>query len=826
LRDPRKAAIAYASLVRLLLCALLAASCRASSPDEVEEKFPKQPVEIVIDDSGVPHIYAKDDGDLFYAAGYQMASDRLYQMEMLRRRAYGRLAEVLGEDGFPLDRAVRTFDLPKLGRADHVLMKRDEPERARLLRAWTRGINARIEEVRSGKVARPFGFRPTEKDFLPEPWDEADPYVVLKGAGLALDKTIEFEIAITMLEGTYPDVMKAVQLLRPAVPFYTMPEAERPKTTKSVVSYPGYGIGLSGEDFRAAVRALSTMHAALPFGGGSNNWAVDGRHTKNGKPLIAGDPHLSFEFFGAPYPMHLSSPGYDVAGFAYPGTPGIALGHNAKVIWTATSAFADVTDVWAVKRKDLGVVIGDEVVNTVERTETIKVRGGREEEITYEEVPGYGVLIPQSVLPFPIGGPFLVNWPGLTARPARWFLELNRVSSIDEFEAAVDRMREMNYNFVAADSKGIAYRVGMDTPVRRDPSRAPYRALDGSDATTYWPGPFLPREQLPRTRAKDRGWIATANNDPFGFTADGRVDNDPWYYGALFDPGFRAKRIEEELTRLATRGQITLDDIKGIQLDTHSGLADELLPLLEKAHGKIATDDALAEFRDKPALEALHKILMSWDRRMARDSAGALAFLAYQRFFTSETMQEQIKLAYDFAMNLEAIFVTKVALQAARGDFPDASRLFKGGVDATLLRSAMRTVGWIEKRFGSIDKLGAYRDVKVTRFDHAFGYGVPLFDTPSDGGEDTVNVSQNIKFDETQKIWPSDYVSVKRTLGTFGDDGVPEVWVTFPVGNESDPNSALTKQLNTDYVDGKHRRLWFKRADVDAHAAKRTTLGP
>src|SRR5688572_8749041 len=113
---------------RPLLLALVVAACRAS-PEAEEEKFPKSPVEIVIDDSGVPHIYAKDDGDLFFAAGYQMASDRLYQMEMLRRRAHGRLAEVLGEEAFPLDRAVRTFDLPRLGRADQVLMNRDEPAR-------------------------------------------------------------------------------------------------------------------------------------------------------------------------------------------------------------------------------------------------------------------------------------------------------------------------------------------------------------------------------------------------------------------------------------------------------------------------------------------------------------------------------------------------------------------------------------------------------------------------------------------------------------------------------------------------------------------------
>ncbi len=810
-----------------------AVSCRGTAAEDVET-FPKAPVEIVIDDSGVPHLYAKDDGDLFFAAGYQMASDRLYQMEMLRRRAYGRLAEVLGDEAFPLDRAVRIFDLPKLARADFALMKKEEPARVRLLRAWVLGINARIAEVRAGTVPMPFGFRKTERDFSPEPWDEADPYVVLKGAGLALDKTIEFEVAVTMLDSTYPDAMSAVQLVRPAEPYFAIPAEERPKTAAGFAS-PEAPFRLpraSDADLRRAFVGLSAMHASTASGGGSNNWAVHGRHTANGKPLIAGDPHLSFEFFGAPYPMHLSSPGYEVAGFAYPGTPGIALGHNSKVVWTATSAFADVTDVWAVKRKDLGVIVGTKVVDTIDRTEKIVVRDpgrpvaqGHTEEVVYEEVPGHGVLIPQAALPFPIGGPFMVGWPGLSARPARWFMELNRVGSLDEFEAAVDRMREMNYNFVGADATGIAYRVGMDTPLRADPRgpRAPYRSIDGSDPNGLWTGAFLARSQLPRTRADKRGFIATANADPFGFTANGRVDDDPWYYGALFDPGFRAKRIEDELTRLTTRGKVTLDDMKALQLDTKSGLADALLPLLGAAHKAIETDSALAPFKGR--LDGLVDLLVTkWSRRMDRKEPGALAFLAFQRFFTAETMQPNIKLAYDFAMSLEAIFVTKIALLAARGDYPDAKRLFTGGVNATVLRAAERTLALIEKKYGSLDKLGPYSDVKVTRFDHAFGYGVHLFDVPTDGGEDTVNVSQNLAFDETKAIWPSYYVSVKRMIGTFGDDGVPEVWVTFPVANEADPGSALTKDLNADYVAGKHRRLWFRKAEVDAHVSKRITL--
>ena len=127
----------------LLSLACILGSCGRKQEPAVE-RFPSAPVEILIDDMGVPHIYAQNDADVFYGAGYQMATDRLYQMEMLRRFAYGRLAEVLGEAGLERDKQARVFDLPRWGRADAELMRKTEAERARLLRAWVAGINARV----------------------------------------------------------------------------------------------------------------------------------------------------------------------------------------------------------------------------------------------------------------------------------------------------------------------------------------------------------------------------------------------------------------------------------------------------------------------------------------------------------------------------------------------------------------------------------------------------------------------------------------------------------------------------------------------------------
>jgi len=184
--------------------------------------------EILVDSMGIPHIYADTDRDAFFAAGYMMARDRLYQAAMLRRFALGRLSEVLGEEGALRDIQACTFDFPRWGREDQLATQAEDPERAGLVSAWVAGINRRVAEVRAGQAPLPFGFRPEHRDFLPEYWNEEDPYVILKGAGFANDKTVEFEIALTLLYTLYEQRMEHVEIFMPAHPFFGVPPEDRP----------------------------------------------------------------------------------------------------------------------------------------------------------------------------------------------------------------------------------------------------------------------------------------------------------------------------------------------------------------------------------------------------------------------------------------------------------------------------------------------------------------------------------------------------------------------------------------------------------------------
>jgi penicillin amidase len=790
------------------------------------------PIEIIVDEAGVTHVYGQTDVDAWYGAGYQTAADRLFQMEMLRRFARGQLSEVLGEAGLLRDKQARIFDFPRWGQADLEATQDADPERAELISAWVAGINARIAEVESGDVPAPFGFRADQFDFVPEPWSEVDPYIILKGAGFALDKTLEFEIAMSLVYLLYPDAFAALLPFQPAHPVWGVPPEDQP--TQVAAFY--------GPDQPESITPLlwdgpinKTM-LDWPRPVGSNNWAVQGRFTANGRPLIAGDPHLGFDFFGAPYPLHVNSKDgrgtYNVAGFAFPGTPGIALGHNDAVAWTCTSAFADVMDVWSVTRVDGGVQVGDEVLPLTTRIESILVRDpgspmgeGTTVVETFEEVEGVGVLLPIELLPIPFGD-YLVVWTGFEGRPARWFMELNRVADLDEFEAAVGRMEEMNYSFVAADAGGIAYRVGVSVPDRPDVAgpRAPWKSMDGNDAGSLWTGERLDDRRMPHGRAAERGWIATANNDPFGFTDDGNIANDEWYYGAFFAPGYRAHRIQEELERLTARGDLTLEDMQDMQRDLHSSLADTLVPLLADALSHVGSDPDLASFESRDDVALLVELITNWDREMARESAGALAFHSWARHVAEATLADDLGLAWGFAIDLKPLFMMKIATMALAGDFPDASPVLQEGRDTILLSSAARTADWLTGRFGGVDAEFKWSDLKVTSLDHAYGFGLELFSVETDGGEDTINVAQDITFAPDAERWVTSYVSVERTVSRFRDDGTPEAWVNFPLAGAADPNSEATAAALEDYVEGRYRRVLFERAEIDSHAVDRLEI--
>lgn len=810
-------------------------------------------VETIIDDRGIPHFYGKTDQDVFYAAGYKMATDRLYHMAMTRRRAYGRMAEVLGESGVADDELARIFDWAHFGIRDTRVLKEVNPETYGVIVAWISGVNRRVAEIHAGEVPLPYGFGPDEFDFTPEYWTNQDALVIGKMIGFGNDLSLEFEIFATIADRFLSNGWQHVQPFKPARETWTVPDEDIARVTGSCVEMPGETPWIEspsftpahGTELAGALRELQSDFAPLRVVG-SNNFAIDGRHTANGRPLIAADPHQGFDLPGIFYALHMNSKdqggSFNVTGMSFTGVPGISIGHTDRVIWTMTTSFADVMDVFEVQKLEEGtkVNLGGREVDVVEREEIILVRQqgdavgeGRELLYTMRDLPGDGVILPPNLVPIPVAKPgyeLMLKWTGFLPATPGGIIELNRAQSIQDFDEAIEGQGSLNFNFIAADAEGITYKVGVRVP-DRDLSTGiePWYILDGDDPNSFWSDNFLSPEQKPASRASERGWLATANNDPFGFTQDGDPANDPWYYGAYFSPGWRAARVTELVTQTVERGDVELEDLRAIQLDLHSNLADDLLPLLATARANLDQDESLEDFRGREDVDELAQILADWDRQMAVDSQGALIFHAWAHYLTKRAFADDFSIVYNEAMSLQPVFILKFLSLAMRGEYPTGEAMLQQGLNVVLYQALSDTLEWLELQFGTADpserRLG---DMSRTTLHSTMGAGIDFGKLTTPGGESTVNVrpSKFFKVGEPDTEWVSNFGPLLRLLGQFKEDGTPEIRLNWPKGQVAEPDSPHHDDHTQDWMTGEYKTFLFSRDEIEAHEEARYTLSP
>lgn len=809
------------------------------------DEFPglTAPVEIHIDDRGIPHIYGQTDDDVAFASGYQMASDRLFQMDLMRRRALGRQAEVLGESVVDQDIVSRTFNLRHWGAMNMDRLHEEAPDVYNMLLAWLAGVNQRIAEVSAGDAPLPYGF--AELGYMPEQWELEDEYAIAKLLYLGNSNSLERDLLATILYRNLPETWDGFQLAQPMFPVAIMPDDEipaglEPNSRPSYMHMAPDPVPMDPWSPQTVGEAVTKLRHAFGHVGavGSNNWIVDGRHTADGRPIIANDPHQPLQSPSMMYAQHINSAdaggSFDVAGFSFAGTAGVQLGHNAKLHWGATTNFADVMDLWEVRTESNGVYVGDQLVEWEAREEVIEVAGGEPVTLTVYDVPDYGVVVPDQLIPLPVAGPgrvLLANWTGFGAtNEEQCFMRMSQAQNIDEWEAGVDYMEVAGFNFVAATAEGISYRVNIKVPDRDLSTGAlPFLVIDGDNADSFWTS-YLPPEQLPRSHATERGWLATANNDPWGFTFDGDVTNDPFYYGYFYAPGNRAKRLHDELERLTNEGDITREDMQALQTDTYSMMSDELLPVIADAVGQIGSNPELAEFAGNADILALADQLAGWDQRMERDSPAALVWHAWLHNMAWVAVEDDFAFLYTLVFAEEPPFILKIPALALLGRYPNDT-LIQEGPEWVTVEALRRTADWLTTEFGGVDpSLYTWGDRHGTRFVNPYGELLDGGWTPTDGGEDTVNVSSSNFYansgGDTAERFESKAGAIFRVVTTFAEDGVPEARVNFPRGNSGDPSSPHWDDTLNDWVEDVYTHFPYRRSEVEAATQQTIVLEP
>ena len=381
---------------------------------------------------------------------------------------------------------------------------------------------------------------------------------------------------------------------------------------------------VAARDILAKARGLEPFLSPFRVGIGSNNWVVDAAHSSTGRPLLAGDPHLPFQLPAIWYEVQLHGGDYDVYGASLPGLPGVFIGFNRNIAWSETNTGADVTDFY---RETVNPANPDQYWyrgrwgNFSVRPERIVVRGALDRTVTIRESI-HGPLVTQH------GESVAMQWTGnasvssITAN-LLWM----KASSWTEFRDALRLWKNPAQNFVFASWGGsvpastIAIRSNGLFPIRNNSlGRVP---MDGSSGDYDWTG-WVPFDQYPEAVNPPEGFLASANQIPDG-------DRVP-YLGWQWDPGYRARRINRLLNAtIAANGTVSPDDMRAFQGDTADLAAEAFIPYV---------GDAAIRCGSVQCASALFALL-TWDRRMEPDRAGATIWYTFITKFREDTFRDE-----------------------------------------------------------------------------------------------------------------------------------------------------------------------------------------
>jgi penicillin amidase len=538
------------------------------------------------DGLGIPHILAANDQDLYFGFGVAMAQDRLFQMDYLRRKALGKLAEIVGPEAIETDRLARTVGLPYIAQNE---WPRLSAETQQLLESFSAGVNNVIETM--GDLL-PIEFELL--DYRPDPWTPID--------SLAIE--VEFRWYLT---GRFP-VIVIPELAR-----RTLGEGELyeqmlcgEEDSESILPTGSYAAGTADPELVGHVMSQPDE------GIGSNNWVVAATRSASGAPLVASDPHIAFEAVSCWYEAHLSGGSFNVAGMAYVGMPVVMFGRNEQVGWSITNNICSQRDLYQEKTDDEhpGCFLYDgEWLQANRRQETIEVRG--QESVAMEVVTTHNGPLVDEILPVEARdtGPVSIRWVG--AYQGGWLtalLDMGRSQNLAAFQEAARPWHVPTFSVIAADVDGhFGYLATGRVPWRTIAARG-YRP--GWDPEHQWKG-YIPFEGMPRLVDCDRGWIASANN---------RVapPDYPYPMAGAWISGHRAVRIRE---MIESRQAHSVDDFQAMQKDVLSGRALDCVPPLL----------TLLENRQEPAYRQVAALLRDWDCRSAKESAATAIFNIFYR---------------------------------------------------------------------------------------------------------------------------------------------------------------------------------------------------
>jgi penicillin amidase len=650
----------------------------------------KAPVDVLRDRWGVPHLYAKSERDVYLAQGYIHAQERLWQMELNRRTANGRLSELFGKLALDTDRTALTFGFRRLGQADWA--KADAKTRE-VIEAYTEGINAYLT---SAEYRAPVEF--TLLGLKPQPWTTDD--------SMAFSRVMIWQLS----HAWYGELLRAWMIEKVGARHAAELEIEYPKLNP--VTLP------DGIEFNVR-SAKGALHAAKgPFlqrAMGSNAWAVAGSRTTTGMPFLCNDMHLALGLPGLWFEIQLTAGDLRVGGVSLPGLPMVLVGHNDRIAWGMTLAFTDCEDLFVEQIEDgprprTRFGKGWKPVEVIE--ERIPVKGAKETHVERVLVTYHGPIISDVVgasdKRLAVCSMALRPSPAL----AGWH-KLNLARGWDDFVAAMQLIEAPQLNVPYADVDGnIGYWVTGKVPIRaKGDGRIP---APGHTGAHEWIGE-VPFRKMPHTFNPRRGLIVTTNQKIVG-------DRYPFKLGNVYMNGYRARRIEQVLN---ARPKVGPDDFRALHVDY------TCLPGLEFV--RLMDGFSTTDLRAGQALE----LLCAWDGVLSADTVGGTVYEITRASVVRNLLEPGLGSELATRVMGQGFHPVLLASHEFYGhDTVAMLRMLRdpkswwvqqaGGRQKVLEKSMIEAIEWLRAKLGTDASQWQWGKIHRAPFDHAMGLQKPL----------------------------------------------------------------------------------------------------
>jgi len=738
----------------------------------LEEPELTDSVHVFFDDRDVPHIYAKDQEDLYFAQGYVTASLRLWQMDFLSYVSAGRLSEIFKEGFLNYDRNQRRIGMLRSAAAALELIEKD-PETLRALTAYTKGVNAYIRKLDDKSMPLEYKLL----DYKPEPWTNLKTALIMKYmantlSGYEMDHNMS-GLMLTLGSETFNKLFPAYHApMAPVVNDSGM--AVNPALV--VTKKPDY-LDYSFFSTSGAVPA-EVYNPKL----GSNSWVVSGKKTTTGYPILCNDPHLNLSLPSIWMEMQLSSPDENVYGVSIPGTPAVIIGFNRDIAWGITNGEDDVKDWYKLKiTSDYKKYELDGQWHDLEYSiEKIGRRG---------QSPLYDTIYRSIHGPIVIDKSFSWGRTELRNYALRWemhrpsnefltFIKLNKAHNYNEYREAIKSYSCPSQNFTFACRDNTISVDHQGKMAVKWPGQGKF-LLDGTRSDHLYTS-YIPEDSLPHVLDPACNYVFSANQHPTNA-------HYPYYYNGYYSEN-RANRISRILEK---ENGFDIQRMEAMQLDDTSSFAMDALPLLMGMIEKGVLND-----KERKTLDGLR----GWKGDYGMEVTSAELFELWWKKVRDYTWDEFKQMAFSAQLPDDYVLLDLIAKAPADACFDrqaTAAKETAKDVVTAAFRDACTDFGRLPSaRWGTINKVSLMHLTNIRAFSDV--------DIPSAGQPETINA-------QSARWGPS-----WRMVVELGER--PKAFGIYAGGQSGNVGSRHYDDFVSDWNKGKYYPLTFFMSEDEAKA--------